>query len=262
MARIRTIKPEFATDEKLARLSRDARLTFVLCITQADDDGLLPGNHRQLLAALYPLDDSVNFAKLSVWLEELVELGRLRWRETFDGSPILEIVNWANHQKVDHKGKSLLLDKLKPVGEEIASHSRDSREDDATDSRSDRGPTTVDLRPTTVALTRRAAKESPSWVRPLLRHWKSCVGKATEAAIAKELGDPVETHGADNITAAITLYAKSKRAAGKAMKLQWFAEDVVTWVIRAQEANQPIVDEFGSLTEYGERVTRPDKVPA
>ncbi len=41
MARIRTIKPEFAGDEKMAKASRDARLTFLLVVSQADDAGLL-----------------------------------------------------------------------------------------------------------------------------------------------------------------------------------------------------------------------------
>lgn len=149
MARIRTIKPEFASDEKLARVSRDARLTFVLCITQADDDGLLPGNDRQLLAALYPMDDDVTYASLAGMIEELVDLGRLRWRETRDGSPVLEIVNWAAHQKVDHKGKSVLLPTLKPIGEESPRESRVPREGVASASRSDLGPTTVDRGPQT-----------------------------------------------------------------------------------------------------------------
>jgi hypothetical protein len=175
VARIRTIKPEFATDEKLAKVSRDARLTFVLCLTQADDDGLIPGNHRQLLAALYPLDDSVTYAKLAAWVEELVEMGRVRWRETLDGSPILEIVSWAKHQKVDHKGKSLILPHLKPLGEEDASRSREIREEDATVSRSDLGPRTMDLRPPPVAAAPvkepKAKRQSAPWMGRMAVAW-------------------------------------------------------------------------------------------
>lgn len=259
MARIRTIKPEFATDEKLAKVSRDARLTFVLCITQADDDGLLPGNHRQLLAALYPLDDAVTYAKLAAWIEELVESGRVRWRETLDGSPILEIVSWAKHQRVDHKGKSLILPHLKPWDESLATVSREVPEDDATISRSDLGPRTVDLRPPTKEP--RGAKV-PEWVPPLTRRWRSSVGRTTEKAIHRELADSVEAHGPAKMDAAIAAYAKAKRAAGKAMKLEWFAEDVVTWVLRGEEASLPLVDATGALTAHGERMTRPDRVPA
>jgi hypothetical protein len=166
MPRIRTIKPEFATDEKLARVSRDARLTFVLCITQADDDGLLPGNSRQLLASLFPLDESMTAQILDYFVRELVEAGRLRWRETVDGSPILEIVQWARHQRVDHKGKSLILPHLKPYAEPVASASGESREDVARVSRSDLGPRTVDLGPSTPpakpAAIRRTVKPPPA----------------------------------------------------------------------------------------------------
>ena len=39
MARIRTIKPEFQNSESIGRLSRDARLTFVLLWPHCDDEG-------------------------------------------------------------------------------------------------------------------------------------------------------------------------------------------------------------------------------
>jgi hypothetical protein len=143
--RIRTLKPEITTDEKLARVSRDARLTFVFAITQADDDGLLPGNPRQLLAALFPMDETVTDRILAYWVKELVEIGVCRWRETLQGAPVLEIVQWERHQRVDHKGKSLLRPHLRELGESVEQVSRDSREDVANASRSDLGPRTVDL---------------------------------------------------------------------------------------------------------------------
>ena len=46
MARIRTIKPEFWTDEKLAPLSPICRLTFLGLVSMADDAGRL--NAKQL----------------------------------------------------------------------------------------------------------------------------------------------------------------------------------------------------------------------
>jgi hypothetical protein len=59
MPRIRTIKPELPADVKLASVSRDARLTFIYAITQSDDLGFIAGSPRQLMGALYPLDDDV-----------------------------------------------------------------------------------------------------------------------------------------------------------------------------------------------------------
>lgn len=117
MARIRTLKPEMASDAKLAKVSRDARYTFVLLITQADDEGLVAAAHRQLLGQLYPLDEQVSAAMLLEWIEELVGIDVLRWRATRDGAPVLELVNWSRHQRVDNKGRSQLALSLVPVEE-------------------------------------------------------------------------------------------------------------------------------------------------
>lgn len=114
MARIRTIKPELPQDVKLASASRDARYTFVLLISQADDEGLVPGAHRQLLGLLYPHDEDVTTAMLLTWVEELVAVGVLRWRVTNDGAPVIEITNWAKHQRVDNKGRSSFAGILAP----------------------------------------------------------------------------------------------------------------------------------------------------
>lgn len=174
MPRIRTIKPEITTDEKLARVSRDARLTFFYCISQADDDGLLLGNDRQLLAALYPLDNSVTYRLLAEWVEELVDIGVLRWRATLEGSPVLQITNWGSHQKIDHKGKSLLLPRLREWREDDARPSRDSREDLANISRSDLGPRTVDQGPRTKDQSPRTAAavvKRETWITPYADAW-------------------------------------------------------------------------------------------
>ena len=46
-----------------------------------------------------------------------------------------------------------------------------------------------------------------------------------------------------------------RQAQGKtSLKLEWFADEYTAF---SKEAAQPIVDEHGCLTAYGERVTRP-----
>lgn len=115
MPRIRSLKPEFATDEKLATVSRDARLTFALCIAQADCDGLLGGTPRQLLGTLYPHDLDVTAEMLEAWLQELCAIGSGRWRETVDGARVFELVHWRAHQRIDHRSKPILAQKLKPL---------------------------------------------------------------------------------------------------------------------------------------------------
>lgn len=142
MPRIRTIKPELATDKKLARTSRESRYTLVMVISQADDYGLLLGNARQLIGTLFPHDEDVSPMQLSAWIDELRDAGVLRWRETNDGARVLEVVNWQRHQKVDHPHKPVLRDLLTPVGHEahtqiLATPSREPRENLATSSRTD-----------------------------------------------------------------------------------------------------------------------------
>jgi hypothetical protein len=190
VARIRTIKPEFASDRKLSGLSRGARLTFVLLITQADDDGLVLGSPRQLLGQLYPHDESVDLATLSRELRELADLGLVRARETVDDAPVVELTNWSKHQKIDHKGKSLIANQLRPFSDEprdiLASVSRESRAPTL-----DLGPRTVDLGPTTTDLSRSAEKtpngQGGGWPAAIADAWTRTVGVISPGRVGKDL---------------------------------------------------------------------------
>lgn len=106
MARIRTIKPEFQQSESMGRVSRDARLTFILMWPQADDSGRLRGSSRMLASVLYPFDDDAP-RLIDGWLGELEAQGCIR-RYEVDGSQYLEICNFMNHQKIDHPTPSKL----------------------------------------------------------------------------------------------------------------------------------------------------------
>lgn len=129
MARIRTLKPETATDRKLATVSRDARYTFILLISQADDDGLIRAEERQLLGNLYPYDADVTTEMLETWLAELVAIGVLRWRHTVDGVRVAHIVNWKRHQVIKNRSKPFLLTQLSDGQEELPGLSADPTED-------------------------------------------------------------------------------------------------------------------------------------
>ena len=56
MARIRTIKPDFFTNEQVAALPYEWRLLFVGVWTQADREGRLEDRPMRLKAALFPYD--------------------------------------------------------------------------------------------------------------------------------------------------------------------------------------------------------------
>ncbi len=115
MARIRSIKPELKRDAKLARVSRDARLTFVHCISEADDEGYLWAEPRQLLAEFFPYDTGVTERIVMRWVEELVTIGVLRWRVSRHGPRALEIVKFCQHQKIDRPTASRIRPDLVPL---------------------------------------------------------------------------------------------------------------------------------------------------
>jgi hypothetical protein len=106
MARIRTIKPEFPQSESIGRLSRDARLLFILLWTVADDEGRCRAASRMLASLLYPYDDDAG-QLISGWLAELEQHGKVR-RYEVDGSAYLEIQKWKEHQKIDKPSASKL----------------------------------------------------------------------------------------------------------------------------------------------------------
>lgn len=100
MARIRSLKPEFWTDEAVAECSPSARLLFVATWTFADDKGNLDRSAKQLKAQAYPYD--------ALDCEPLVQelLGHdLLIEYEVDGKKYLHIRNFEKHQKVDKESK-------------------------------------------------------------------------------------------------------------------------------------------------------------
>lgn len=104
MARIRTIKPEFPQSESMGRVSREARLCFVLLWTLADDEGRLRGNSRMLASLLFPYDDDAA-GLIDGWLAEL-EREECVERYLVDGTAYLAVSKWLSHQKIDKPSRS------------------------------------------------------------------------------------------------------------------------------------------------------------
>lgn len=98
MARIRSVKPTFATSEAIAALSVPARLHFILLWTYADDEGRGLDNARLLKGALWPLDDDITAGDVEDYQDELERAGRLV-RYEVDGRSYFEICNFQEHQK-------------------------------------------------------------------------------------------------------------------------------------------------------------------
>lgn len=94
VARIRTIKPKFFTDEDLAELAFSDRLLFVGLWTQADKAGRLEDRPKRLKAELFPYDD----------LDMDDALGRLAnakfiTRYEGNGKRLIQVRTWHRHQR-------------------------------------------------------------------------------------------------------------------------------------------------------------------
>ena len=77
MARTRTIKPEFWTDEKIGSLPLGARLLFIGLWTQADDYGVVKGNAVLLKSLIFPYDEELKASQVQEWLQSLVAVKAL-----------------------------------------------------------------------------------------------------------------------------------------------------------------------------------------
>ena len=107
MPRIRSVKPSFWGDEKIAELSRDARLLFIGLVSLADDDGRFLASHQSIAGYIFPNDHDITHKKLSAWLDELAyqglvtlyDKGRIRYGA---------IPKFRKHQRISHPQESTL----------------------------------------------------------------------------------------------------------------------------------------------------------
>lgn len=100
MARIRTIKPDFWTDEKLTECSLSARLLFIGTWNFADDNGNLDRSSKQIKARVFPIDN-IDCEPL---IQELLAQGLLI-EYSHDDKKYLHIQGFAKHQVINRPSK-------------------------------------------------------------------------------------------------------------------------------------------------------------
>jgi hypothetical protein len=161
MPRIRTIKPEFPQSESMGRVSREARLLFVLLFTVCDDAGRTRAASRMLASLLYPYDDDAG-RKIDGWMAEL-EAEKCVVRYQVDGSTYLEVCNWLSHQKIDRPSASKI-----PAFDESSRVIANPREPSSGDLDLDRD---LDQR------TKDHVGQEPDDVVLVFDHWKTVHGK-------------------------------------------------------------------------------------
>jgi hypothetical protein len=153
MARIRSIQPDFARSPSMTRVSREARLLFVLLWTIVDDDGRCQSGLDDLARVLYPADSDVPMYLLS-WLDELEREGCIA-RYTTDGLDYLRVVHWQKHQRIYHPTPSSLpapprtgadLSGIREISGMLVGRSGKTQADQGLGGRSDTIPENCDFR--------------------------------------------------------------------------------------------------------------------
>jgi hypothetical protein len=106
MARICNLQPHFGRSPSMTRISRNARLLFVLLWTVVDDQGRCHAFPDDLASVLYPKDfDAPRY--LDGWLGELEAEGCIE-RYEVDDIDYLRVVHWHKHQWIGHPSPSYL----------------------------------------------------------------------------------------------------------------------------------------------------------
>ena len=101
MARIRSLKPEFWTDEELAcQLTRDERFLYLGLWNLADEHSRLRGDPRYIKGQLFPYDDDIT---ATVPREDARQPRRPGESATVQGRarPVLFLPNLSRHQRLE-----------------------------------------------------------------------------------------------------------------------------------------------------------------
>ena len=98
MPRIRSIKPDFFTNDELAEVKPLGRLLFAGLWCMADKEGRLRDRPTRIKATVQPFDGA-NVNKL---LDGLQDRGFIQ-RYEVDGERYIQVVNFAKHQRPHHK---------------------------------------------------------------------------------------------------------------------------------------------------------------
>jgi hypothetical protein len=100
MARMRSLKPEYWGDMKMARVSRDARLLYLALWNQSDEWARCHGDTRWIKGHCLPYDDDLNLKAIDRLLDELERIDRIL-RYEVDGERFIYLPKLAKHQRLE-----------------------------------------------------------------------------------------------------------------------------------------------------------------
>lgn len=105
MARKRMIDPTIWADEDFGTLTSDAMVMFIGIISNADDEGRLPGNSLYLSSSIFPYKGLTQEKAKTIRDEILLKMKSLKLYE-IDGKEYLQLTNWSDYQSINRPSKS------------------------------------------------------------------------------------------------------------------------------------------------------------
>lgn len=216
MPRIRTLKPETPHSESLGRVSREARLLFILLFTLVDDSGRTRGNSRMLASLLFPYDDDAPNL-IENWLEELEREQCVR-RYIVDEQVYLEIINWLKHQRIDKPTESKLpgFQESSRILANCPGGNRNGKERKGRDLEVDQG-----MGPGVAPRTARASRPKQPTVAKTAKTWQSYaaayasrygVEPLRDATVNAQLSRFIDRVGAEDAPAIAAFYVEHSKA--------------------------------------------------
>ena len=100
MARIRSIKPDFFSNEGLATVSESAQLLAAGLLCYADDEGYFNAHPGLVKAAVFPLRDPLE--SIEACMAALVKIGYIQLGTGIDCKRYGHVVKFLDHQRVSH----------------------------------------------------------------------------------------------------------------------------------------------------------------
>lgn len=99
MPRRRMIDPDFWTDSKLAKASRDERLLFIGLFSNADDEGRIMASPAYLKSIIFPYDDDITTKQVQEMRDHIVQINPNVILYENAGEEYIQLKRWSRHQK-------------------------------------------------------------------------------------------------------------------------------------------------------------------
>lgn len=104
MPRIRTIKPQYWDDLKIAKLSRDARLIFIGMWNFADDNGVIVADATWLKSKILPYDQ-LPVGQFQKWIQDIIN-AKLLIPIKNRGEDFFHVRGFTKHQVINRPNKT------------------------------------------------------------------------------------------------------------------------------------------------------------